>query len=115
MAARQSRPFRALSRRSIRKIALRVKEAVERYPGAPQQEAPQPKYFFHDVTSYTKQLTQKVPNLDPVTLLYVQEVLQAFGSGCILSSLVMLGVATEHTFLLLLEQPSQVATAIARL
>jgi hypothetical protein len=29
--------------------------------------------------------------------------LQAFRAGCILSSTVMLGVATEHTFLLLLE------------
>ena len=60
-------------------------------------------YFFHDVASYTKWLRQEVPVIDPVTLIYVQEALQAFRAGCILSSSVMLGVATEHTFLLLLE------------
>ncbi|MCX6564992.1 MAG: hypothetical protein NTW38_00970 [Candidatus Aminicenantes bacterium] len=60
-------------------------------------------YFFHDVASYTKWLKDEVPHIDPVTLLYVQEALQAFRSGCILSSSVMLGVATEHTFLLLVE------------
>jgi hypothetical protein len=60
-------------------------------------------YFFHDVTSYTKLLIQEVSAIDAITLLYVQEALQAFRSGCLLSSTVMLGVATEHTFLLLIE------------
>lgn len=60
-------------------------------------------YFFHDVSTYTNLLKNEVPSIDPVTLLYLQEALQAFRSGCILSSTVMLGVATEHTFLLLLE------------
>jgi hypothetical protein len=58
-------------------------------------------YFFHDVTSYTNWVKREVAKIDPVTLLYVQEALQAFRSGCILSCSVMLGVATEHTFLLL--------------
>jgi hypothetical protein len=65
--------------------------------------ANQDTYFFHDVTSYTKLLKQEVPGIDPVTLVYVQEALQAFRAGCLLSSTVMLGVATEHTFLLLME------------
>jgi hypothetical protein len=60
-------------------------------------------YFFHDVSTYTKLLQSEIPSIDAVTLLYLQEALQAFRSGCILSSTVMLGVATEHTFLLLLE------------
>jgi hypothetical protein len=60
-------------------------------------------YFFHDVTSYSQRIKQEVPTIDQVTLLYLQEALQAFRSGCILSSSVMLGVATEHTFLLLVE------------
>ena len=60
-------------------------------------------YFFHDVAAYTSWLKREVPAIDPVTLLYVQEALQAFQAGCILSSTVMLGVATEHTFLLLLD------------
>jgi hypothetical protein len=67
-------------------------------------------YFFHDVDSYTKLLKQQVPSIDPVTLLYAQEALQAFRSGCILSSSVMLGVATEHTFNLLLEAVAQSPT-----
>jgi hypothetical protein len=72
--------------------------------------ANQDTYFFHDVTTYTKLLKQEIPNIDPVTLLYVQEAMQAFRAGCILSSTVMLGVATEHTFLLLTEAVNQSPT-----
>ena len=61
-------------------------------------------YFFHDVTSYEKVIRQSIPNIDTVTLLFLKEAMQAFQAGCILSSSVMLGVATEHTFLLLLEK-----------
>ena len=71
-------------------------------------------YFFHDVSTYTKLLTQEVPAIDKVTLLYVQEAMQAFRSGCILSSSVMLGVATEHTFLLLMEAIDQSPTYSAQ-
>lgn len=60
-------------------------------------------YFFHDVSSYVQLIRSEVPNINDVTLLYLQEAMQAFRSGCILSATVMLGVATEHTFLLLLE------------
>ncbi len=63
-------------------------------------------YFFHDVDTYAKLITAEVPAIDPVTLVYVKEAMQAFRSGCILSATVMLGVATEHTFLLLLEAVS---------
>lgn len=61
-------------------------------------------YFFHDVSSYENAIKSEVQNIDPVTLIYLKESMQAFRSGCILSSTVMLGVATEHTFLLLLEK-----------
>jgi hypothetical protein len=61
-------------------------------------------YFFHDVSSYEKAIRLEVPNINDVTLLYLKEAMQAFRTGCILSSSVMLGVATEHTFLLLLEK-----------
>ena len=60
-------------------------------------------YFFHDVSSYTAQIKESVPAIDPVTLVYLQEAFQSFRSGCLLSCSVMLGVATEHTFLLMLE------------
>ena len=61
-------------------------------------------YFFHDVSSYEAAIKSEVPAINDVTLLYLMEAMQAFRSGCILSASVMLGVATEHTFLLLLEQ-----------
>ena len=60
-------------------------------------------YFFHDVSSYERIIRTEVPTINDVTLLYLKEAMQAFRSGCILSATVMLGVATEHTFQLLLE------------
>jgi hypothetical protein len=60
-------------------------------------------YFFHDVSTYTATIQKEVPAINAVTLIYLQEAMQAFRSGCILSATVMLGVATEHTFLLLVE------------
>jgi hypothetical protein len=60
-------------------------------------------YFFHDVSSYEKIINSEIPSIDKITLLYLKESMQAFQSGCLLSSTVMLGVATEHTFNLLLE------------
>lgn len=60
-------------------------------------------YFFHDVSSYKNAVLSEVPKINETTLIYLQEAMQAFRSGCILSATVMLGVATEHTFLLLLD------------
>jgi hypothetical protein len=67
-------------------------------------------YFFHDVSSYEKQIKSEVPSIDDITLLYLKESMQSFRASCILASSVMLGVATEHTFLLLLERIDQNAT-----
>lgn len=60
-------------------------------------------YFFHDVSSYEAAVRRDVPGINEVTLLYLKEAMQAFRSGCMLSATVMLGVAVEHTFMLLLE------------
>lgn len=60
-------------------------------------------YFFHDVSSYQQAISNEIHGINEITLLYLKEAMQAFRSGCILSSTVMLGVASEHTFLLLLE------------
>lgn len=60
-------------------------------------------YFFHDVTTYEKLIKEQIPKIDAVTLVYLKEAMQTFRSGCILSCSVMLGVATEHTFLLLMD------------
>jgi hypothetical protein len=77
-------------------------------------------YFFHDVSSYEKIIKTEIPSIDDVTLLYLKEAMQDFRSGCILSASVMLGVAAEHTFQLLMEivdqNPRYTATyaAVAR-
>ena len=60
-------------------------------------------YFFHDLESYTKLTRTNVPNINDITLLYLQEAMQSFRSGCMLAATVMLGVASEHSFLLLIE------------
>lgn len=60
-------------------------------------------YFFHDVATYEKRIRERVPAINSATLVYLKEAMQAFRAGCILSATVMLGVATEHTFDLLLE------------
>lgn len=60
-------------------------------------------YFFHDVSSYEKVILTNIPQIDNITLIYLKEAMQAFMSGCLLSCSVMLGVATEHSFLKLLD------------
>lgn len=60
-------------------------------------------YFFHDVSSYEAAIRREVRGINQVTLLYLKEAMQAFRSGCMLSATVMLGVAVEHTFMLLLD------------
>ena len=68
-------------------------------------------YYFHDVSTYSELLQKQIPSIHPVTLLYLKEALQSFRSGCILSSSVMLGVAAEHTFELLLDAVRQSSSA----
>lgn len=60
-------------------------------------------YFFHDVSSYEKIIRDNVPAIDSATLIYLQEAMQCFRAGCMLASTVMVGVAAEHTFSLLLD------------
>lgn len=59
-------------------------------------------YFFHDVASYESRIRESIPDIDDLTLLYLKEAMQAFRSGCLLSSVVMLGVASENEFLMLI-------------
>lgn len=60
-------------------------------------------YFFLDVASFETLIREQVPSIDDTTMIYLKEAMQAFLTGCILSSSVMLGVASEHTFNLLVE------------
>ncbi len=64
-------------------------------------------YFFHDVYTYEEEIKRNVPDIDDITLLYLQEAMQAFKSGCLLSATVMIGVAAEHTFMKLMETIQQ--------
>lgn len=64
-------------------------------------------YFFHDLSSYETALKENINDIDGTTLIYLKEAMQSFLSGCLLSSSVMLGVASEHTFLKLLETIEQ--------
>lgn len=60
-------------------------------------------FIPHDVEGYTRILRTAVPDLSETTLVYLQEAMSAFRASCLLSASVMLGVATEHTFLLLVD------------
>jgi hypothetical protein len=60
-------------------------------------------YFFQDVGGYEALIRARVPQIDPITLIYLKESVQAFKSGCVLSASVMIGVASEHSFLKLLD------------
>ena len=60
-------------------------------------------YRFHDVETYERLVKTQVPDVDEVTLVYLREAMQSFMSGSVMAASVMLGVATEHTFLKLLE------------
>jgi hypothetical protein len=64
-------------------------------------------YFFHDVSSYEALVRTEIPAIDDTTVLYLKEAMQSFRAGCVLAATVMLGVATEHTFLLLIEKIGQ--------
>lgn len=48
-----------------------------------------------------------------LSTIYLQEAMQAFKAGCLLSATVMLGVAAEHTFLLTLEAAECRAVSLA--
>lgn len=60
-------------------------------------------YYFYDVQSYERVIRTNIPGIDDLTVLYLKEAMQDFRSNCLLSATVMLGVATEHMFMSLLE------------
>ena len=64
-------------------------------------------YFFHDVSTYEALIRKEVSSIDEVTIVYLKEAMQSFRVGCVLSSSVMIGVAAEHTFNLMMEAVQQ--------
>lgn len=57
----------------------------------------------YDPDEYLFRLKAKVARIDETVLLYTSESLRAFNAECYLSTMVMLGVASEKTFLLMAE------------
>lgn len=57
----------------------------------------------HDPDGYLGKLKSRIPNIDPIILIYVEQALATFRTGNYLPSAVMLGVASEKAMLLLVE------------
>lgn len=56
----------------------------------------------YDPEGYLKQLQRDIPEIDPVILTYLEESLHTFRIGCLLSSTITLGCASEKALLLLI-------------
>ena len=57
----------------------------------------------YDPDSYLKIINKEVPNVDNVIIKYLDESLKTFRIGCLLSSTISLGCASEKTFMILIE------------
>jgi hypothetical protein len=55
-------------------------------------------YRFTDSSSYLDMVRSTAGKLDELTVMYLDEAVQAFYAGCLLASCVMLGVAAEQRF-----------------
>ena len=65
-------------------------------------------YFFHDLKSYTKLIQSNVPNIPTTSRCSTfKRRCGRLKTGCMLAATVMLGVASEHSFLLLVEAAEQ--------
>ena len=60
-------------------------------------------YKFTDTETYLNMVRKAAPNIDEVTLVYLDEAVRDFYAGCFLSCAVMLGVAAENLFNRLLD------------
>lgn len=74
---------------------------------------------FTDASSYIAMVRKHVPDLDDLTTLYLEEAVGSFYAGCLHASCVMLGVAAENRFNMLLgaaaasqKHPSVFAAAV---
>ena len=71
-------------------------------------------YMFTDTSSYLDLVRSQVASLDSTTEIYLSEAVRAFYANCLLSSVVMLGVAAEARFLSMLNHIGQNPTWGAR-
>ncbi|MDQ1279668.1 MAG: hypothetical protein QG670_930 [Thermoproteota archaeon] len=67
----------------------------------------------YDPDGYLKRLNEN-PNLDPLIEMYASESLQAYLKGLMFSSAIMLGVASEEAFLILLETFTNALTDLTK-
>jgi len=65
----------------------------------------------YDPDGYLRKLRTEIPDLDPLIEMYLSESLQAYLKGLMFSSAVMLGVASEKAFLILLESFTNALTS----
>lgn len=57
----------------------------------------------HDPSGYLDKLKEQRPQVDPVILTYIQEILRTYNVNCLLSSTITLGCASVKALLLLIE------------
>lgn len=60
-------------------------------------------YRFHDTSSFISLIRKEVPDISSDAVVYLEEAVAAFYSGCFLATCVMIGVAAEAEFLRLLD------------
>lgn len=60
-------------------------------------------FLFHDGGSFERMVGAAAPDIHPRTMLYLREAGRALDAECVLAAAVMVGVATEHSFNLLLD------------
>ena len=58
-------------------------------------------FLPHDSTGYLDRFREEITDFDPTVYAYLSESLNCFTRGCLIASVVMLGVASERAFLLL--------------
>lgn len=57
------------------------------------------RFLPHDPSNYIQNFKQTISNPDPVVVAYLEESLRCFTTGCLIASTMMLGIASEITFL----------------
>jgi hypothetical protein len=67
-------------------------------------------FHFTDTSSYLAMVQEYVPMIDDLSAMYLDEAARAFHAGCMLSSCVMLGVASERRFDLMIAAGSKSPT-----
>lgn len=60
-------------------------------------------YVPYDPDGYLAQLKKDIPEVDPIVIMYLEEALVCFRTGCLLAAAVMMGCAAEKVMLQLID------------